>query len=153
MSTDEADPKPSLRLRLHAALVHFPISAWTAAALLELTERFRDGPELAGINTAAAIYVLLWVGLAIATIALLAGLFEFSQLPEDPAVIATASRHMLLMGSAYLCFLIVGLTQPGNSVLNTPPGLRTGATVLGLLLMIVGAHVGGRLVVLRQGVR
>ncbi|ANO51872.1 DUF2231 domain-containing protein [Woeseia oceani] len=150
MSEGETEPKPPVRLRLHAALVHFPVSAWTAAALLELTETFRDGPELAGINTAAAIYVLVWLGLAIATIALLAGMLEYSQLPEEPAVMATANRHMLLMGSTFLCFLIVGLTQPGASVIDTPPGLRTGITVLGLLLMVVGAHVGGRLVVLRQ---
>lgn len=150
MNDDEPGRAQHVRLRLHAALVHFPISAWTAAALLELTEGIREAPELAGINTAAAIYVLVWAGIAIAAIALMAGMLEFSQLPENTEVTATANRHMLLMGGAFLSFLVLGLTDPHASELGTPSAVRTGAAALGLLLMMVGAHNGGRLVVLRQ---
>lgn len=150
MNDKNTGERAQSRMRLHAALVHFPISAWTAAVVLDLTALFRTNPSLAGVDVVALTYLLLWVGLASACIALFAGMLEFAQLPEDALVSRTANRHMLLMGATFLCFLISGLAHPAANVLPLSPQLRASVSVLGLILMMVGAHYGGRLVALRH---
>lgn len=137
--------------RIHAALVHVPVSAFAGAAALELSAPFRDSATLAGIDAAAATIALLWTGLAVAALAVVAGLIEYARLPERSEVMSTATRHLLLMGSTLLCFLLLALAQPSVAVLGSGTGIRVALSALGAGLLALGAHLGGRLVALRPG--
>ncbi len=137
------------RARVHALLVHFPVSAWTGAAFLQWFAPFADGPVVLGIDLGAATAALAWTGLAFATAAALAGLNELTALPDDDAVVTTANRHLLAMGAAFTCFLLFALARPDAGALAAPPAVRHGLAFLGFAAMLVGGHFGGRLVLLR----
>lgn len=150
MSGGNAQGGPSVRARVHAALVHFPISAWSVAAALTLTAPVRDSAKLAGIDTAALTIALIWTGLVLAGVAAVAGLVEFSRLPDDDRVLATATRHLLLMAGTSVLFLLLGLAHPATGALALSPGMQAALAALGLCTLIAGGHLGGRLVVLRE---
>lgn len=136
MSDRAADDWP----RVHAAIVHFPVAAWTGAALLELTAAFRDGPFLWSVAVQPAIAVLNWTGIATAAAAMTAGVVELSRLPEGDHANVTANRHMLAMSGALACFLLLGLVD----------ALHAPLAALGLCCLAAGGHLGSRLAVIRQ---
>ena len=138
-------PDRPRRSRIHAALVHFPISAWTGAALLQLTAPFHDRTELAGIDLSAAVVMLLWIGMASAACAAFAGLVELVRLPDDARVAAVGNRHMMLMGSAFTCFLLAALSNSRSGALALPQHSEYVLHALGLALLVAGAHAGGHL--------
>lgn len=131
---------------MHAILVHFPVSAWTAAALLELIRPWLVRDEVAGIDLAAAAVALIWFGLSLAAVAAMAGLVELARLPETPAIVRTGQRHMTLVGSAALCFLLLGLAHPRTGALDLPVVACQLLAIAGLGLLAGGAHFGSRLV-------
>lgn len=138
--------RPATRPRIHAMLVHFPVSAWAGAALIELMEPFLGGPTLAGIDLPSASIALIWIGVAIASVAAVAGMIEFARLPEDQEISKTATRHMLMMLSAFFCFLLLGLAHPMTGALPMPVVFQKVLAAAGLGIMMVGGHIGGHLV-------
>lgn len=120
---------------LHAALVHFPIAAWTAATLLALAA-LAGGPGLASAAVASNIAGLL-TGLA----AIAAGAAEFVSLRLQPPARDAAARHMVLACGTWLAYLVMLLAQTG--------GLGRAAAGLGvaaLLALVAAGHAGARLV-------
>lgn len=139
------------RPRIHAALVHFPVSAWAGAVAIRLMHRIGSVDTLARIDAQSAMTALVRIGLAGAALAAIAGLVEYARLPDDEPLLRRANRHMLLMGAASLCFLPIAL----QAVIT--PGLPTFAADLlyaaGGVLLLAGGHHGGRLVSQRWAVQ
>ena len=103
-----------------------------------------------GVDLAAASIALIWIGVAIASAAAIAGMVEFSRLPDDDQVGETATRHMSIMLSAFACFLLLGLAHPTVAALPMPVALQKVLAALGLLLLGAGGHIGGGLVTLAE---
>lgn len=124
---------------VHPMLVHLPIALWTLGTGC-------DGLTLAGVHPAWPLSGLcLALGLVLALPAMAAGLLDFASLPER--AVATATRHMILMGlawSAYLAALL--LRSDGWAVRAEPAPLAMAAGLAGFLLLVAGAAHGGQLV-------
>ena len=138
------------RTRLHAALVHFPISAWTGAAAIQLTTLFSDQQEWLGVDLVAAAGALAWIGTAFGMVAAGAGLVELSRLPAGDVLGSTAARHVLAMSTALAFFLVFGLAHPLSGALSLPAPALALLAALGLIVLCIGGHLGGRLVVLAE---
>lgn len=124
---------------LHPMLVHMPISLWVLASLC-------DGATLIGIGGAWPLgWLCLVGGLATALPAMAAGFLDFARL-EDAAA-PTATRHMMLMASAWAVYgAALVLRSDGMAVAATPSLPAMGVGLVGLALLIAGAAHGGKLV-------
>lgn len=100
----------------------------------------RFGTLLWGVAVQPAIAVLNWTGIATAAVAMTAGVFELSRLPDSECATATANRHMLAMSGALACFLLLGLVDAFHAPL----------AALGLCCLAAGGHLGSRLAVIGQ---
>jgi uncharacterized membrane protein len=123
-------------------LVHFPIALWTVAMLAYLS-------AASGIGDAAGM--IAWAanaaGLAMAALAMLAGLLELRSIDSRSGAMKVASRHMMVMATVWVCFLLA-LMLPmmpdlGPSTARLAAAVAAGA---GFVLMAVGGWLGGQLV-------
>lgn len=121
-------------------LVHFPIASWTATVAVDLIWWIWRIPVLA-----QAGLVCVAAGLATGALAIIAGFLDYAAIaPAHPAQrIATA--HMLVMSTAWLAFL-VGLMGRLPTGWQTVSVWVTVADVVGFLIMLGGAQLGGSLV-------
>lgn len=127
---------------LHPALVHFPVACWTAAPAL-------DAAFLVTRQTVwwQASFACIAVGVAVALLAMGAGLLDLLALPAEHPAQATAQRHLLLVSSAWCVFAISLLFRP----LPTPADavqawFALSLSLAGFLLLAFGAYAGARLV-------
>jgi len=119
---------------LHAVLVHIPIGAWVLSALFDLFSATTGSRE-----AAATADALIAAGAITAVPTALAGVADYSAIPEDAAV--TVATHALLNNVALgLYVLSLGVRRGGNREL----GLLLSTLALG----VVGASaaLGGDLV-------
>ncbi len=125
-------------------LVHFPIAFWTAANAC-------DALALSGVSGAWALaWLLLILGTATGFATATAGFLDFLRVENEAAPAAT--RHMLLMGSAWCAYLAALLTRThGKAPLAEPAMLPVTLGALGFVLLAVGGHMGASLVY-RHGV-
>jgi uncharacterized membrane protein len=132
---------------IHPMLVHFPIAFWTVAMLAYMSAAAGVGDPAhttARFANAAA--------LAMAALAMLAGLVELRSIDSRSAAMNLATRHMMVMATVWICFLFA-LMVPVFPDLDRSTA-RFAATALagaGSLLMAVGGWLGGQLVY-RHGV-
>lgn len=129
----------------HPRFVHFPIAlllAGSAAALLYLV--YRRQPSVA---------VFAWISLLLGWIALfpavLTGLIDQNQAPQEPAVIAVLNPHIAIgfaLLAIYGWLLYERLRNP--QALDTPRLLPrlVALLILGIGLILVEGWLGGRLV-------
>src|SRR5688572_772712 len=122
---------------LHPALVHFPIACWVLAV----------GCDLAGwlyISQAWYAACLLIVGCVILALpAMLAGRPDRAKLNNNKTVMAVAYRHIGLIGSAWILYLVsLMLRSPSAS----PGAAATGFALAGLIVLLMGAWHGAELV-------
>jgi uncharacterized membrane protein len=124
---------------VHPMLVHLPIALWTLGTAC-------DGLTLAGVAGAWPLGGLcMALGLVLALPAMGVGLLDFAGLRER--AVATATRHMILMGlawSAYLAALL--MRSDGWAVRAEPVPAAMAAGLAGFLLLVAGAAHGGQLV-------
>lgn len=128
-----------MRHPLHPAIVHFPVACWSMAV----------AADFAGLHFGWAAWQwstgLLITGCVMGLVAMLAGLVEFARLEDGPAM-TTAYWHMGLMLAAFSLFalrLIIGF----NGFSPQPPdGLALALSGVGLLTLLAGGYLGGRLV-------
>ena len=124
---------------LHPAIVHFPIA-------LLLSATIADVAWVAGITSDTHIAaVLMAAGLAGGLIAMGAGFIDFIRL--DEAVIPHATRHMMVVGFAWLGYGVALYLRRDTLFSNTP--IATTAVAISLasaLLLAFGGWLGGRLV-------
>ncbi|MBS0388608.1 MAG: DUF2231 domain-containing protein [Proteobacteria bacterium] len=124
---------------LHPAIVHFPIACWTLAAATDFASLSLG--ELAWRWSAG----LLAVGCGMALLAMATGLVELSRIPEGPALRDTW-LHMCCMLTASGSFATRLLSRLGHMRPLPPDGWSLSLDVCGLIALIVGGWLGGRLV-------
>jgi uncharacterized membrane protein len=127
---------------LHPALVHFPIVCWTAAPVLDGLYLLKHDPSYWH-----AASLSIGIGVVTGLAAMGAGFLDLLSLSaEDPAQ-ATASRHMLLVCSAWCVFSIGLLFRPLRGVPTLGESwLGLGLSFAGLALLLAGAYAGAQLV-------
>jgi len=132
---------------IHPMLVHFPIAFWTVAMPAYMSAAAGVG-DLAGtiarFSNAA--------GLAMAVLAMLAGLADLRSIDRRSAAMTVATRHMMVMATVWTCFLFA-LMLPILPDLDRSTAQLGAATAagFGFLLMAIGGWLGGQLVY-RHGV-
>jgi uncharacterized membrane protein len=124
---------------VHPMLVHFPIAFFSAGTVCDVLAWF-------GVpNAWGAAFSSLAIGVATAIPAAIAGVVDFARLEEK--LLASATRHMFLMGAAWLVYLAAVLVRYSQMQLNPTPELAPILlSVGGLGLLLVGAYTGGELV-------
>jgi len=128
-----------MRHPLHPALVHFPVACWTLAVVADVAS-LRFG-ETAWQWTSG----LLATGCIMALVAALAGLLEIVRVPEGAAM-RDAYVHMAAMFLALALFAWRLMLEPYDFQSIAPGTLGLTLDTAGLLVMIIGAWFGGRLV-------
>ncbi|MES1189534.1 MAG: DUF2231 domain-containing protein [Steroidobacter sp.] len=124
---------------VHPALVHFPVAFWSLASIL-------DGLVITSVmhETLLAWYCHV-LGLVMAVPALFTGWLEFARLEQR--IVAPAMRHMMLMGSAWICYLAALFTRTVHLVpIQAPGGITYFFSAIGFLLLMWGGWQGGELV-------
>ncbi|HVP18132.1 MAG TPA: DUF2231 domain-containing protein [Spirochaetia bacterium] len=122
---------------LHAAIVHFPVAAWTATAVTDTIFVIRGDPMWWHVSQ-----WLLIVGIVTALAAMTAGFIDLIALPPGEPAQKLALRHMYFMSSAwtiYLLDLLVRLTP-------VPGWLGLAISGVGFLTLLAGTHLGAQLV-------
>lgn len=126
---------------IHPMLVHFPIVFWTVAVgayAADLAGAFESAAAVAKWSNAA--------GLAVAILAMIAGLLELRTIDTKSVTMQVATWHMMVMGTAWTCFLIA-LLLPLSAAMGPALRLATAASAAaGFVLVAIGGWLGGRLV-------
>lgn len=124
---------------LHPALVHFPIACWSLAV----------AADFAGLRFGEAAWRwsggLLAVGCGMAVVAMLAGLFELSRVPEG-AVMRVAYWHMGVMLAATTLFSTRLLLRLEGSHPVQPNTISLLLDVSGFISLAIGGWLGAKLV-------
>lgn len=124
---------------VHPAIVHFPIALLLSATIADLA-------WVAGITADTHIAaVLMAAGFAGGLLAMGAGFIDFIRL--DEAVIPHATRHMMVVGLAWLGYGIALYLRRDSLWDNAAIEMPTVAvSLLSSLLLAFGGWLGGRLV-------
>jgi uncharacterized membrane protein len=121
-------------------LVHFPIVFWSCAVAADVVGRFSHAELASGVA-----FAMLALGCAAGLLAMIAGVVDFIDMPKDSPARDAAVLHLMAMCSAWLIFL-VALALRGYPP-TTPVSLAAlMASAAGLLAMVYGAWLGGKLV-------
>ncbi|MGV6819021.1 MAG: DUF2231 domain-containing protein [Parvularcula sp.] len=128
-----------MRHPLHPAIVHFPIACWSLASIA----------DFAGLWLGEASWQwsggLLAVGCGMAVVAILAGMFELSKVP-DGAPMRDTWAHMSAMLIAF-GFFTARLVLRLDAIQPLPPNtLSLFLDAGGFVALGVGGWLGGRLV-------
>lgn len=129
---------------VHPMLVHFPVAFWTVAALAHVAAAAGLDERAIGIARLAD-----GAGLAVALLAMGAGLMELRTIEERSVALRVATWHMMTMAAVWFCFLaalLLSIASPAALDLRTAELAATASAVIGFLLMAVGGWLGGRLV-------
>jgi uncharacterized membrane protein len=128
-----------MRHPLHPALVHFPIACWSLAVVADFASLWL------GESAWRWSGGLLAVGCVVALAAMLAGLMEFSRIPEGPAM-RDAYLHMTAMLVAFSFFAARLLLRVDHLQPQPPDALSLLLDVGGFLALLIGGWLGSRLV-------
>jgi uncharacterized membrane protein len=128
----------------HPALVHFPIACWVLATLVDVVGQFHAIPEIDGLAWSGVSHLLLWCGVLLALPAMAAGLRDFLRLPDEIRSGDALSRHVVLMGTAWLLFLAAAVWRTRSGAYAAEPSLAmTLLEFAGSACLIVGGHFAG----------
>jgi uncharacterized membrane protein len=127
---------------LHPALVHFPIACWVLAVPCDLAG------WLYTPQAWYAAYLLIMGGVILALPAMLAGMPDLAKLRNNKTVMAVAYRHIGLIGSAWILYLVSLMLrmEEGRSPAASPGAAATGFALAGLIVLLIGAWHGAELV-------
>lgn len=128
---------------LHAALSHAPMGLLGTVLLWDLVGVWRGAAVWWAVS-----YWSVVAGLATAGVAATAGAVDYAAIEQNDPALVTGNRHLLLILSALVPYL-VGLLVKGG-----PSGPQTGRATFGallldgagLLLLTIGGWYGGHLV-------
>lgn len=128
-----------MRHPLHPALVHFPVACWSLAV----------ATDFAGLYFGEAAWQwsagLLAAGCVMAVVAMLAGLLEFTRVPEGAAM-RDAYLHMGVMLLALVLFATRLLLRLDHYQPLAPDKLSLVLDAGGFIALAVGGWFGGKLV-------
>lgn len=127
---------------LHPAIVHFPVTCWTAAVVTDAL--------FIGLHDTIWWRFSLWlliIGIVTALAAMTAGFIDLIGLPPGEPVQRRALSHMYVMSSAWTIYVIDLLLH----FLGMGPGPLTGwvglsVSAVGFLTLLAGTHYGAQLV-------
>jgi len=122
---------------LHPALAHFPLAFWIGASLCDLIALKTHAPLWWTLSHHA-----MAAGLIAAVATVFAGLLELWLRHIPPASRVWLLRHAILMGSAFLCFMV----SLAWRVTIPPPQSAVIVGLAGTTISLVGAYCGGALV-------
>jgi uncharacterized membrane protein len=127
---------------LHPALVHFPIACWVLAVPCDLAGWLHNPQAW------YAAYLLILGGVVLALPALLAGMPDLAKLKNNKTVMTVAYRHIGLIGSAWILYLVSLMLRVGEGREPTAsPGIAaTACAVAGFIVLLMGAWHGAELV-------
>jgi uncharacterized membrane protein len=126
---------------IHPMLIHFPIAFYIGALGLDVLSRLGDFPAA----PLAATWLVL-AGLAGFLAAAIAGLADRSGMPAGGNLRRTASRHGLVQVAAAVVFAADLVTRWSNRHAAESDMLWIALGLVGTLIMMVGADIGGRMV-------
>ena len=131
----------------HPALVHFPIACWGLSHPADLAALIGTRVVFFGLDWWAVSSLLIWTGVVFAIPAMVAGVYDFMQLPDEDRLMLAFYKHAGFVGTAWLLYLVSGYTRlADNLVLASPvllPALISGA---GLICLCIGGWYGGVMV-------
>ena len=91
--------------------------------------------------------VLLWIGVAFAIPAMLAGLLDFASLPRAVQDSRELTSHILCMAVAFICFLGVALLRTRSSSFGAPAVWYVVAIEsIGAMFLVYGGHLASIIV-------
>src|SRR5512139_363244 len=96
---------------IHPMLVHFPVVFWTVAAGAYVA-------SAAGVTESANVVAKFanGVGLVMAMLAMLAGLFELRSIDSRSEAMRVATWHMMIMATTWVCFLLALMLSVSNGL-------------------------------------
>lgn len=124
---------------IHPAIVHFPIALLLSATVADLA-------WLAGLSNDPHFgTVLMAAGLVMGIVAMGAGLFDLTRLPQE--LFPHALRHVSAVGTAWLGYGIALYLRRESLFGGADLGSATlGFSIVSALLLSLGGWLGGRLV-------
>lgn len=129
---------------VHTAVVHFPIGLCCTVPLWDAIWLITGSALWWQIS-----FFTLAAGLVAGVPAVLTGLIDYVDLPDDDPALETATRHMVVTGSGLAVFVASFLVRvDAASPAATSPWLATGLAVAGAVLFGLGGWLGGELVLL-----
>lgn len=122
-------------------LVHLPLGAWFLCAAADLAYLLID--ELFWWRTG---FLLAMAGTALALPTIVTGFLDLVSTRKTPASERIASRHMMLMLSAWTCFAASLIPHRAEIPSDVEMYGTLALTLSGLLLTIPGGHAGAMLI-------
>lgn len=121
-------------------LVHFPVACWSLATMADFASLHYGQPawHLAG--------TLMAIGIVMALPAMVAGLIELIQVPDEAAVMRDAYVHMGVMLLAFALYVASLMMRIDAMHLVAPGTAAIIVSTCGFLSLSVGGWFGGRLV-------
>ncbi|MGB8634102.1 MAG: DUF2231 domain-containing protein [Rhodanobacteraceae bacterium] len=129
-----------MRHPIHPMLVHFPVACWSIATIADLVSPHygKSAWELAG--------TLMIIGIVMALPAMLTGLVELIQVPDEDAAMRDAYLHMGVMMLAFALYVASLMMRIDAMHLVAPGGHAIVVSTCGFLTLLIGGWLGGRLV-------
>ena len=131
----------------HPALVHFPIACWGLSHPADMAALIGTEILFFGLDWWAVSSLLIWTGVVSAIPAMVAGVYDFMQLPDEDSLMQAFYKHISLVGTAWILYLASAYTRlEGNLGLAPPTLLPALISGIGLLCLCIGGWYGGQLV-------
>jgi uncharacterized membrane protein len=128
-----------MRLRIHSALVHFPVACWSLGTGCDVLSLLRIQGAWGGGS------LLILIGLVAGLGAAVAGALELMRLPER--LMRAAGVHATIMVCAWSLYLVGFILRvPQGALTLAPQSTSIIICAAGFLTMAVGGYLGGRLV-------
>lgn len=141
------DIKVADRHPFHPALVHFPIACWGLSHPADLVALAGIKVLVFGLDCWAVSGLLVWAGVITALPAMIVGIYDFMQLPDEDRLMQAFYLHVSLVGTAWVLYLASGYTRLADNLVLAPPvllpALISGA---GLICLCIGGWYGGQMV-------
>jgi uncharacterized membrane protein len=131
----------------HPALVHFPIACWGLSHPADLAALLGTQVVFFGLDWWPLSCLLTWAGVVSAVPAMVVGIYDFMQLPDENRLMRVFYKHAGFVGMAWILYLASGYTRLADNPVPAPPvllpALISGA---GLICLCIGGWYGGQLV-------
>ena len=141
------DKETAVRHRFHPALVHFPVACWVLSHPADLAVLFNIDIPVFGLDWWAVSALLIWTGVISALPAMLVGVYDFMQLPDEDGLMQAFYKHISFVGTAWVVYLVSAYIRLGDNLDLTPPGLLPAlVSGFGLICLCAGGWYGGQMV-------
>lgn len=131
----------------HPALVHFPIACWSLSHLTDLAALIGIEILFFGLDWWAVSSLLIWTGVVSAIPAMVVGIYDFMQLPDEDRLMRAFYKHISFVGTAWILYLASGYTRLEDNLVLAPPMLLPALiSGIGLLCLCIGGWYGGQMV-------